>query len=89
MNNIEAHLDRVFEQGAADLSKSIAGKTYKYKLDGMGYTVKREDHGKTGLCRVLYVSYSRSLDCDIYHLLDLETNQEFAVCQFEVKLEDT
>lgn len=86
--NVESHLDQVFSEGAASLAKDMAGNVYSYTLDSMGYTVKQEDHGKTGRCRVLGIHYSKSLDCNVYHLLDIDTDVEFHPCQFEVRLEE-
>lgn len=86
--DVESHLDRVFAEGAANVAKEMAGKVYSYTLDSMGYTVKKEDHGKTGKCRVLGVHYSKQLDCNVYHLLDIESEKEFNPCQFEVNLKE-
>lgn len=86
--NVEAHLDQVFAEGAANVAKEMAGKVYEYTLDSMGYTVQKEDHGKKGKCRVLGVHYSKNLDCDVYHLLDIDTEQELHPCQFEVNLKE-
>lgn len=88
MGNIESHLDNVFKQGAENLSKRIVGKICEYRLDAFGYTVKEKDNGKTGTCQILGVWYSVKLDCNMYHLQDLETGKEFNVCQFEVWLKD-
>lgn len=88
MNNVESHLDQVFAEGAAMKSKEMAGKVYEYILNSMGYTVKKEDHGKKGHCRFLGAHYSTSLDCDVYHLVDIFTGEEFNPCQFEVNLKE-
>ena len=88
MNSIEQHLDQVFEYGAKRWSEQIKGKTCSYRLDGMGYTVKKQDTGKTGTCQILGVHYNRQLDCNVYDLLDLETKKEFHPCEFEVWLKD-
>ena len=86
--NVESHLDQVFAEGAASIAKEMAGQVYEYILDSMGYTVKKENHGKKGKCRVLGAHYSKNLDCNVYHLLDIDTNEEFHPCQFEVNLKE-
>ena len=86
--SIESHLDQVFAEGAAQVAKDMAGRVYNYRLECLGSMVKDEDHGKTGQCRVLGVHYSKGVDCNVYHLLDLATNQEFSVDQFEVNLKE-
>lgn len=86
--SIDTHLDQVFKEGAESLSKLVTGKICRYRLDGMGYTVNPKDTGKTGTCRILGVYYSPNLDCNVYALFDLETEQELHPCEFEVRLED-
>lgn len=85
---MENHLDQVFMKGAARLSECIAGKKCNYRLDAMGYTVKSDKNGQTGTCEILGVTYSRNLDCDVYHLRDTATGEMLNICQFEVWLED-
>lgn len=54
---------------------------------GLGYTVSPKDTEKTGTCRILGVHYVKSLDCNVYDLVDLETKKEFHPSQFEIHLE--
>lgn len=81
-----SHLDLVFEKSAKTISRQVSGSRAKYKLDSLGYTVKPEDDGKTGNCVVRGVRYDRSLDCNVYDLLDEETGKGFSACEFEVAL---
>lgn len=80
------HLDLIFEKGAKEISRQVSGKRAKYKLDSLGYTVEPVDDGKTGICVVRGIHYSRGLDCNVYDLQDEATGKTFSVCEFEVVL---
>lgn len=82
--DIEAHLDSVFEKGAHERAQEMSGKMYSYRLDSIGFTVPDEMNKKIGTCKVLDVRYDKTNDCNFYKILDLETNHESEISQFEI-----
>jgi len=84
---IESHLNRVFEDGAKQLQKSLKDKIHTYKIRGMGYTAENGETG-SGRCKVLLVKYDRELDCDVMTFEDIDTGITRSICQFEIFLKD-
>jgi len=86
-SDVESHLDRVFEDGARQLEKSMKGMIHTYIIRGMGYTADNGENG-SGKCEVLSVRYDRELDCDIMTFKDIDTGETRSICQFEVFLKE-
>lgn len=82
---MEAHVDQVLSEGAADLSTEMEGQEFDYSFIPLGYMIERETE-QSGVCRCLGVSYNKQLDCNVYHMLDLETEHEFRIDEFEIEL---
>ena len=84
MGNVEAHLDRVFEESAKETQSYYANKIVQYKL----YDNDMCNIIKEGKCTVNSCSYSRSLDCNIYSVTDVDTGENFSGHQFRLKLSE-
>lgn len=82
---IESHLDNLFAQHANDIQSSCADKLYRYSIDD-SWSMYSKGLKVSGCCKVLRVSYSKSLDCNIYTIKDIDTDVEYCVNEFSINL---
>lgn len=87
ISSVESHLDRTFEEAARRLEEEMMDNEYNYLLEPTGHMVDFSRAGESGRCRCFGVEYNRTLDCNIFRMLDLDTEHEFIVDEFEIKLE--
>jgi len=84
---IEAHLNNVFAEGAKRQAEYYKGKVWSYNIDD-SLILHSNGLKASGKCIVLDVSYSRVEDCNIYSIRDINTNEEYTVNEFIIKLKE-
>ena len=84
MSNVETHLNQVFEESARDIQSYYTDKIVQYKLydNDMCKVIKE------GRCTVNSCSYSRSVDCNVYTVTDVDTGEKFSGHQFRLRLSE-
>ena len=65
--------------------KFMKGKTYAYKLYKGGLLNILVRQGK---CRVLERKYIEDFKCDVFRVIDLDTNERFYTNQYAIKLSE-
>ncbi len=83
---VESFLDQEFYNHAKELEKEMKGKSYKYKLYDEDYFDPKLV--SEGICIIRSRSYSKSLDCDVMVILDVNLNKTFNCNQFNITLDE-
>ena len=73
-----------FEEAKAK-EKFMKCKTYAYKLYKGGLLNILSRKGK---CKVLERHYEKEFDCDVLHVIDIDTNETFYTNQYAIKLKE-
>ena len=82
--SVESFLDDLFSNHAQEVKRSMQDKTYTYKLlDNSYFGVV-----KSGKCHVLDCSYSKSIDCNIYTIKDIDTGETIRANQFRLEIKE-
>lgn len=84
--DLETHLNNVFTKGARDIYNRLAGKTWTYAIDD-SFDLNSKGIKAKGKCIVNSVTYDSDLDCNIYSITDIDTNQNYVVNQFAIDLQ--
>ena len=83
MSNVEAHLDRVFASAANDIKVKHENKIIQYKLyDHDMHNVIKEGKGS-----LVASEYDRSLDCNVYVVVDADTGERISGHQFRLRIQ--
>ena len=82
--NIETHLDNLFASGARDRLANSKNKVYEYTLLSEDFSKKE----KSGKAVMEYCYYSRSIDCDVLTIRDIDTNESITANTFRINLKE-
>ena len=82
---IDQHLDNVFNDAAQRFEQSVKGTLYNYRF--YSRDIMRPELIASGRGYIMSCRYNRSLDCDIYVVLDSDTGERHVGNQFRFSLE--
>ena len=83
---IEQHLNNVFYSAAKQEEEAMRGKIYSYKF--FSNNIMSPDLLAEGKCFVISVNYSRTIDCNMITVEDVETHQRYTGNEFRFVLEE-